>query len=97
MTVDRGWCLARESSLSPDPVSDDLDQSSWKEIERGALVLQLVGSLGEDQRSVIIKRFVEKKSIRDIAAEFGRTEGAIKQLQLRALENLRTRSGESNE
>ena len=77
LIADRGRRLARESANS---VSDDLDQSSWKEIERRALVMQLVDSLGDDQRTVIIKRFVEQKSIREIAAEFGRTEGAIKRL-----------------
>jgi RNA polymerase sigma-70 factor (ECF subfamily) len=34
-------------------------------------------------------RFVEERSIRDVAAALGRSEGAVKQLQLRALENLR--------
>ncbi len=34
-------------------------------------------------------RFVEQKSIREIALELERSEGAVKQLQLRAIENLR--------
>jgi RNA polymerase sigma-70 factor (ECF subfamily) len=34
-------------------------------------------------------RFVEERSIGEIAAALGRSEGAVKQLQLRALENLR--------
>ena len=34
-------------------------------------------------------RFVDGKSIREIAAALERSEGAVKQLQLRALENLR--------
>jgi DNA-directed RNA polymerase specialized sigma24 family protein len=34
-------------------------------------------------------RFVEQKSIREIVGELGRSEGAVKQLQLRAIENLR--------
>jgi DNA-directed RNA polymerase specialized sigma24 family protein len=38
---------------------------------------------------VIVMRFAEEKSIRDIAGELGRSEGAIKQLQFRALQNLR--------
>ena len=76
---------------------DNLDTSNWQEIERRATLFQLVGSLPEDQRSVIIQRFVEQKSIRDIAKEFGRSEGAIKQLQFRALENLRARAGGSHE
>jgi RNA polymerase sigma-70 factor (ECF subfamily) len=38
---------------------------------------------------VIELRFIEERSIREIAAALDRSEGAIKQLQLRALENLR--------
>jgi RNA polymerase sigma-70 factor (ECF subfamily) len=51
----------------------------------------LVGTLPEDQRRVIILRFVAQKSLREIAADLGRSDGAIKQLQLRALQNLRER------
>jgi DNA-directed RNA polymerase specialized sigma24 family protein len=32
---------------------------------------------------------VEQRSIREIAQRLGKTEGAIKQLQLRAVQNLR--------
>jgi RNA polymerase sigma-70 factor, ECF subfamily len=86
------------SKQRPDPISDDdLDHSHWRQIERRAALFQLVNSLPEDQRSVILKRFVEEKSIRDIALEFGRSEGAIKQLQFRALETLRARVGGSHE
>ena len=38
---------------------------------------------------MIVMRFVEQKSIREIARDLKRTEGAIKQLQFRALEKLR--------
>ncbi len=34
-------------------------------------------------------RFVEERSIREVAAALDRSEGAVKQLQLRALETLR--------
>ena len=86
------------SKQSGDPISeDDLDHSNWKEIERRAVLFQLVDSLPEDQRSIVIKRFVEQKSIRDIALEFGRSEGAIKQLQFRALESLRALAGGGHE
>jgi len=73
--------------------SDGLDQSHWPDIERRVVLFRLVDDLPADQRSVIIKRFVEEKSIRDIAEEFGRSEGAIKQLQFRALETMRARVG----
>lgn len=88
----------RSSNRDHDSASlDNLDQSNWPEIERRAALFQLVNRLPEDQRSVIIQRFVEQKSIRDIAKDFGRSEGAIKQLQFRALENLRAQAGGRHE
>jgi RNA polymerase sigma-70 factor (ECF subfamily) len=69
--------------------------SAGEEIERSVMLGQLVEALLPDQRHVILRRFVDQKSIREIAQELGRSEGAIKQLQLRALENLRDRWGES--
>ena len=49
--------------------------------------------LPEMQRQVVHHRFVEQLSIREIASRLGKTEGAIKQLQLRALEKLRAQMG----
>src|SRR5215471_1459104 len=92
--ADRWEKLAKHEAQ---PMSDDLDHASWPDIERRTMLFQLVDQLPVDQRSVIIKRFVEEKSIRDIAQEFGRSEGAIKQLQFRALETLRDRAGGSHE
>lgn len=63
------------------------------EIERSVMLAKVVETLLPDQKHVIIRRFVDRKSIREIAQELGRSEGAIKQLQLRALENLRTKLG----
>ena len=59
------------------------------DVEKRAMLYQLVDALPADQRQVILWRFVEQKSLREIAAKLGRSEGAIKQLQLRALQNLR--------
>jgi DNA-directed RNA polymerase specialized sigma24 family protein len=36
-------------------------------------------------------RFAEEKSIREIAQQLGRSEGAVKQLQFRGLQNLRVK------
>ena len=66
----------------PEPSTED-------ETERSAMLFQLVERLPEAQFRVIHMRFVEQKSIREIAQELGRSEGAVKQLQLRAIENLR--------
>jgi RNA polymerase sigma-70 factor (ECF subfamily) len=90
------WRKLSRQNFHPVP-DDDLERSIWPDIERRAALFQLVDSLPEDQRSVIIQRFVEQKSIRDIAQEFGKSEGAIKQLQYRALENLRARAGGTHE
>jgi RNA polymerase sigma-70 factor (ECF subfamily) len=59
------------------------------EIEHSTMLFQLVNRLPEAQFRVIHMRFVEQKSIREIAQELGRSEGAVKQLQLRAIESLR--------
>ena len=69
------------SEISPEEIED--------EIEQRARLFQLVDRLPVDQRRVIGMRFAEEKSIREIAHEIGRSEGAVKQLQFRALQNLR--------
>jgi RNA polymerase sigma-70 factor (ECF subfamily) len=58
------------------------------------MLFQLVARLPEMQFRVIHMRFVEQKSIREIAEELGRSEGAVKQLQLRAIESLRAQMEE---
>lgn len=63
------------------------------DIERTVMLGKAVESLLPDQKHVIVRRFVDQKSIREVAQELGRSEGAVKQLQLRALENLRQRLG----
>jgi len=67
------------------------------EVERRAMLFQLVDRLPSDQRLVVQRRFVEQKSIREIAVELGRSEGAVKQLQFRALETLREQMRKSDE
>jgi len=81
------------SKQQMDPRRDAEDKSALAEIEQRALLFQLVDGLPQDQRRVIIGRFVEQRSTREVAAALGRTEGAIKQLQFRAIESLRARLG----
>ena len=56
-----------------------------------ARLFRLVNELPEDQRNVLVMRFAEEKSIREAAQQLGKSEGAVKQLQFRGLENLRVR------
>jgi RNA polymerase sigma-70 factor (ECF subfamily) len=69
------------------------DPGELADIERRIALHQQVEQLPDVQRQVIRMRFVEEKSIREVAAALNRSEGAVKQLQLRALENLRKSMG----
>jgi RNA polymerase sigma-70 factor, ECF subfamily len=68
----------------PDPSSHDMEA-----IDYHARLFRLVDLLPDAQRQVIRQRFVEQRTIREIAARLNKTEGAIKQLQFRALQALR--------
>ncbi len=78
-----------KSHESGNPVAKEPSDPSMEGVERRAALFELVDGLPDDQRRVVISRFVEQKSIREIAQEMGRTAGAVKQLQFRALEKLR--------
>jgi len=64
-----------------------------EDIERRATIFRLVDTLPAEQRRVVVLRFVEQKSIKEVAGEIRKTEGAVKQLQFRALSSLRSRLG----
>ena len=90
LIADRAKRAAREGGSSPGVTSAaQTQQSVVEDAERSARLFRFVDDLVDDQRRVVMMRFAEEKSIRDIAGELGRSEGAVKQLQLRALENLR--------
>ncbi len=91
--IDRSKRAARERALpeSFDLAAEVSTQEIEDEIEQSARLFRLVNLLPEAQRRVIRMRFAEEKSIRDIANEIGRSEGAVKQLQFRALQSLRAR------
>lgn len=71
--------LLDESELAT--TNDQAEQQAW--------FAQLLDRLPDDQRRVLQFRFFDQRSIREIAQELGRSEGAVKQLQFRALETLR--------
>ena len=79
---------ARERGSS---VMDEPSHDQRERIEDRATLFRLVEQLPPDQRRVVAMRFAEDRSIREIAETLGRTEGAVKQLQWRALETLRSR------
>jgi len=74
---------------------EDFEELSFDDgTERRTMLAQLLDELPPDQRAVLVERFIHQHSIRDIAKKMGRSEGAIKQLQLRGLLKLRERMGE---
>ena len=93
--VDHSKRSAREFPVlddPPDPAADpDLRAFEMRAIEHRAELFRLVRQLPEVQKQVVYERFVEQRSIREIAGRLGKTAGAIKQLQLRAIRNLRAR------
>ena len=85
-----GWRRAKRLQEVP----ADEQEEAWihEKIEQRAMLFQLVEDLPQDQKVVIVRRFLEQKSLREIADELERTTGAVKQLQFRALQNLRMRA-----
>lgn len=83
----------REGRDSHDLPPDVPDEREHQDLERRVSLFQLVDRLPDAQRQVIQMRFVEDRTIREVAAALDRSEGAVKQLQLRALENLRKDAG----
>ena len=80
----------RMSRQSSDPPPDSsFEEENYEDVERRAALFRSVDKLPPDQRRVIVMRFGEEKSIREIAQEIGRSEGAVKQLQWRGLQSLR--------
>jgi len=94
---DRARRAAREQSVEvkENATAEDFDRD-LDEVEERAQLFRMVKDLPEDQQKVVKMRFVEEKSIREIAQGLGRSEGAVKQLQFRALQSLRDRLGVKN-
>ena len=84
----------RESNDQANPSAESSTAVDLEDVERRARLFRAVEKLPDDQRRVIVMRFADEKSVREIATELGRSEGAVKQLQFRGLETLRNRLNE---
>jgi RNA polymerase sigma-70 factor, ECF subfamily len=74
---------------SDPPAPAAISPEEMEAVERRASLFRLVEKLPEAQRLVICERFIEDRSIKEIARRLNKTEGAIKQLQFRAVHALR--------
>jgi|SRR5579864_7727210 len=90
LVIDHAQRAARETPARKDD-PEPSTKAEQEELEARARLFRMVGQLPSEQRRVIYERFVEQRSIREIAQQLGRTEGAVKQLQFRALQKLRKR------
>ncbi len=89
--ADRAQRVGKELAVDDPPELGEEASAdvNFEEAERRARLFRLVAKLPADQRRVVAMRFAEEKSIHEIAEALGRSEGAVKQLQFRGLENLR--------
>jgi RNA polymerase sigma-70 factor (ECF subfamily) len=67
----------------------EVDDSVPADVEEQLHLAELLSGLPVEQRRVVVGRFLDGSSIRELAAELGRSEGAVKQLQFRAMQSLR--------
>lgn len=68
--------------------SNNLEEKIDQEFELG-LVKAAIKDLPEEQQSIIIMRFVEGLTNKEIAAALGKSEGSIKTAQHRSLKNIK--------
>ena len=70
---------------------DDTAEGPESEVLAGLtneLLLKALAELSSEQRDCVVMRFLQGLSIAETAAVLGRSEGAVKQLQLRGVRNL---------
>ena len=79
----------------PEPMASGPDPAGIAALADDARRLRAaVATLAEDRRAVIVLRFVDGLSAREIGAVLGRSEGAVRVLQHRALRDLAALLGE---
>jgi RNA polymerase sigma-70 factor (ECF subfamily) len=84
--------LPKKQGVSLDECSGVDDPSAERALDETLTQYQLSGALSgltAEQRQVILYRFMEDRSIADTARLMAKNEDAIKQLQVRALRNMR--------
>ena len=77
----------------PLPEDASAGSSDLEDAERRALVFRHVRALPADERRVVSMRFAEDRSLKDVATALGRSEGAVKQLQIRDAADTPSTSG----
>lgn len=79
---------AKSLDRGPEPVADVDPAGVVGSAEESRRLRRALEALPEDRRQVVILRFVDGLSAREIGAVLGRSEGAVRVLQHRALRQL---------
>jgi RNA polymerase sigma-70 factor (ECF subfamily) len=90
------WRKSAREQGRPEEV-DPPTEDEFADAERRAILFAIVQKLPLEQRRVVEMRFVEGRTAEEIGKQMKKTAGAIRQLQFRALENLRARIGKKSE
>ncbi len=79
----------RHAAHDPHVWMAEVPDSSTVDVARGDdLLMRALARLGDDQREVVVLRFVADLSVSDVARIVGKRAGAVKMLQARGLERL---------
>jgi RNA polymerase sigma-70 factor (ECF subfamily) len=90
LTGDEPQDAATSATLNPAAAHSEAPSGEFDSLaERAGAVFALVEELPELQRDVLRARFIDERSTKDIAHRLNKTEGAVKQLQFRAIQTLR--------
>jgi RNA polymerase sigma-70 factor (ECF subfamily) len=86
--VTRRRPVAGEDALGAIALTDDDPAIAAERHAEYAAVRQAIAQLTDEQQQVILLRFVANQPIAEVAQSLHKSEGAVKQLQLRALRSL---------
>lgn len=75
--------------VPPEEAWADRGAAGFAAVEHRATLARMLAKLSDGDRRVLVMRFFEGLSIRETARRLGRSEGAVKQLQWRAIQKLR--------
>ena len=79
--------LTTEDMTAHDDSTDGPESAVMESITH-EILLEALKELPDEQRDCLVMRFLQGMSIAETAAALGRSDGAVKQLQLRGVRNL---------
>ena len=83
----------RRSALALDGDEFPIADARFAVVERRHDLGTALGALKAEHREVLLLRFIDDQSVRETALALGKSEGAIKVLQMRALRAMRNKLG----